>query len=192
LSDEPTKERLRHAGDDVERRTITVPVGDVLVTTENVVIQDVLGRLFAKSAKHPIDGDSYAAGRQWQHDWDQSGAGKISAVDTSRDVVQGGQFKDMTAKAIDAYSRYKKARKAVGHDLSHVLFHILLMDEEPSEYGRKWLWHTNPKLAGVEAKAVLRVALKRLAFVYYGETKPVMASHHEPGYRPQIQPLENT
>jgi len=186
VSDEPTKERLRHAGDDVERRTITVGEGETLVTTENFVINDVLGRMFSKSAKHPIDGDSYAAGRQWQHDWDQSGAGKIGAVDTSRDVVQGGKMHDMTARALDAFRRYTNARKAVGHDLAHILFHVLLMDEEPAEYGKKWLWHTNEKLAGVEAKAVLRVALKRLAFVYYGDSKPPMAAHHEAGYRPSI------
>lgn len=146
----------------------------------------ILDALFSKSEKYPINGDQYAAGRQLHSDFDLADIGKIGAVDTTRDVVQGGQFRDIPAKSIDALGRYRRAIKAVGHTHAHILFHVVLMEERLEVYGQKWCHHRNAKLAKVAAKEALRRALTDLAFHYFGRRQVTTMAAHAPGYKPGI------
>ena len=198
---EPTKERLRKAATYDEKGGViesgfdepVLKVADPVtgVATERQVKRmldgSVLDALFSKAEKYPIGGDQYAAGRQLHNDWDMTGSGKIGAVDPSRDVVSGGQMKDMTATAIDALGRYRRAIKAVGHTHAHVLFHVVLMEERLEVYGQKWCYHQSKKLAKVAAKEALRRALTDLAFHYFGKRQGRTVAAHEADYRPTIQ-----
>lgn len=152
--------------------------------TKRMLDGSVLDQLFSKAERYPIDGDQYAAGRQLHSDWDKTGSGKIGAVDPSRDAVDGGQMKDMTAEAIDALGRYRRAMKAIGHTHGHVLFHVVLMEERLEVYGQKWCYHNSKKLAKVAAKEALRRALTDLAFHYGFVKRPHMQAAHAEGYRP--------
>ena len=195
----PTKERLRKAATHDENGKVidsgfdepVLKVPDP-ITGESIERQvkrmldgSVLDALFSKAERYPIDGDQYAAGRQLLQCWDDSGAGKIGAVDTTREAVDGGQMRDPTAKAIDAHGHYKRKMKAVGHTHAHVLFHVLLMEEPLEVYGQKWCHHKNKKLAKVAAKEAFRRALTELAFQYgFVKQSPMVAAHVE-GYRPR-------
>ena len=197
---EPTKERLRKAATYDEKGGViesgfdepVLKVADPVtgVATERQVKRmldgSVLDALFSKAEKYPIDGDQYAAGRQLLQWWDDSGAGKIGAVDTTREAVDGGQMQDPTAKAIDAHGHYKRKMKAVGHTHAHVLFHVLLMEEPLEVYGQKWCHHKSKKLAKVAAKEAFRRALTELAFQCGFVKKPPMQAAHADGYRPSI------
>ena len=146
----------------------------------------VLDALFSKAEKYPIDGDQYDAGRRLLKDWDVSGEGKIGAVDTTREVVDGGQMRDPTTKAIDAQGRYKRALNKVGHTHAHVLYHVVLIEEKLEVYGQKWCHHQSKKLAKVAAKEALRRALTELAFHYGLVKNPPMQAAHKPDYKPSI------
>ena len=197
---EPTKERLRKAETrDEAGKVIDVGFDEPVlkvpdpITGESIERQvkrmldgSVLDALFSKAERYPIDGDQYAAGRQLLQWWDDSGAGKIGAVDTTREAVDGGQMQDPTAKAIDAHGRYKRAMKAVGHTHAHILFHVVLMEELLEVYGQKWCHHQSKKLAKVAAKEALRRALTELAMHFgFVKTRPMQAAHAQ-GYRPRI------
>lgn len=189
---EPTKERLRKAATYDEKGNIIDTGFEDFITddsklTKRMLDGSVLDALFSKAEKYPIDGDQYAAGRQLHNDWDMTGSGKIGAVDTTRDAVDGGQMKDMTAKAIDALGRYRRAIKAVGHSHAHVLFHVVLLEERLEIYGQKWCYHSSEKLAKVAAKDALRRALTDLAFHYFGKRQGRTVAAHEADYRPTIQ-----
>lgn len=188
---EPTKERLRKAATyDDAGKVIDTGFEDFITDdsklTKRMLDGSVLDALFSKAERYPIDGDQYAAGCQFHKDWDDSGSGKIGAVDTTRDAVDGGQMKDMTAKAIDALGRYRRASKAVGHTHAHVLFHVVLFEERLELYGQKWCCHRSKKLAKVAAKEALRRALTDLAFHYFGKRQGRTVAAHEPDYRPSI------
>lgn len=148
----------------------------------------ILDRLFSKAEKHPIDGNQYVAGRQLQVDWDNSNAGKVRVVDTTRDAVDGGKMADITAAAMDALRRYNRAKKKVGPSHAHVLEEVLIFERTLEEYGKRYCFHRNPKLAKVAAKDALRRALHDLAF-HYGLVShvPIQVAHVE-GYKPVIQP----
>ena len=189
---EPTKERLRKAATyDDKGQVVDTGFEDFITDdsklTKRMLDGSVLDALFSKAEKYPIDGDQYAAGRQLHSEFDLAGVGKIGAVDTTRDAVDGGQMKDPTAKSIDALGRYRRAIKAVGHTHAHVLFHVVLMEERLEVYGQKWCSYQSKKLAKVAAKEALRRALTDLAFHYGFVKNPSMAASHEPGYRPSIQ-----
>lgn len=190
MTDEPigaTKERLAKAGEDVEE--FKTETGRATV---RLLDGSILDALISKAEQYPINGNQYAAGRQLHSDWDMAGAGKIGAVDTTREAVDGGQAKDMTAKAMDAQGRYRRAIKAVGHTHAHVLFHVVLMEERLELYGQKWCCHQSKKLAKVAAKEALRRALTELAFHYGFAKKPEgRFVSHAFDYKPTIQEPAN-
>ena len=188
---EPTKERLRKAATYDDKGVVMDTGFEDFITddsrlTKRMLDGSILDAMFSKSEKYPINGDQYAAGRQLHSDFDMANIGKIGAVDTTRDVVQGGQFRDIPAKAIDALGRYRRAIKAVGHTHAHILFHVVLMEEKLEVYGQKWCYHQSKKLAKVAAKEALRRALTDLAFHYFGRRQVATMAAHKPDYKPSI------
>jgi hypothetical protein len=190
-TDDITFERAEKAATKDETGKVVDPGFEDFVTedsklTKRMLDGSVLDALFSKAEKYPINGDQYAAGRQLHSDFDLADIGKIGAVDTTRDVVQGGQFRDIPAKAIDALGRYRRAIKAVGHTHAHILFHVVLMEERLEAYGQKWCHHRNAKLAKVAAKEALRRALTDLAFHYFGRRQVATMAAHAADYKPSI------
>ena len=173
---EPTPERLRHAGDDVE---------DFITDTNKRTrrIQDTLDML---ASRRKITGDQYTAGRELYDDWYKSGLAASGVVDPARIVVDGGKFEFMTDVAIDALGRFAKAIKHVKDVHAHALTNIVLIGVSLAEYAWKYEGYTDVENAKIAATTRLRAALTELDYFYYGHRKTKRGSSHAPDYRPTI------
>ena len=184
---EPTKERLRMAGDASERVTMTMKVGDREEITSNLRMLDgsVLDMLMSRRS---ITLDHYSAGAQLYEDWFISRIGIVSAVDPSRDVVQGGKVDFAADRILIAAADFAEAILAVGKVHSNVLINVVLLDEDLATYARRSHPIKDDKDARYAGIVTLRNALTELDHYYHGKRSRQDGSSHMDDYRPVIQP----
>jgi len=185
LSDEPTKERLRKAGEAQERVTMTMGDGDVKEVTSNLRMLDgsVLDMLMTRRS---ITMDQYCAGAQLYTDWYVSKIGIVSAVDPSRDVVDGGKMELTSESRLTAGGKFAKAIVAVGKMHSSALINIVLLEEDLGTYARRWHPIKDDKDARYAGIVTLRNALTQLDYYYHGKREAQGGSSHAADYRPSI------
>jgi hypothetical protein len=173
----PTPQREAMAGDMVEE--YTTESGRKIKRLLDGSVLELL------NTRGSISGDQYTAGWSFFEDWYYSGMAASGAVDTEREVVDGGQHKPVTDKQLDAMFRWKRAIQAVGMVHSKALICLVLLDETPKSYGRRVYKRTQEKQATVAGITALVDALTALDYHYYGQRKtPRTQSSHLPDYKP--------
>lgn len=183
---EPTKERLRKAGDEWERNVIEIGEGESKVSslTYRMLDGSVLDNLASRKV---ITGDQYVAGVQLYQDWYLAGFASSGVIDPSKDVVDGGIVAGANDRVLDAAGRFAKALLAVGKVHSHPLINIILIEQPLNEYGLKRFSIKDEKDARLKAITALQLALEQLDYHYYGQRKTKGGSSHVADYRPTIQ-----
>lgn len=176
---EPTKERLRKAGDEIEDF-----ITDTGKRTHRLLDGSVLDNLASRKV---ITGDQYTAGVQLYQDWYLAGFASSGVIDPSKAVVDGGIPAGANDRVLDAAGRFAKALIAVGKVHSHPLIDIILLEQPLNEYGQKRFGIKDEKDARLKAITALQLALEQLDFHYYGQRKTKGGHSHAADYRPQIQ-----
>lgn len=178
----PTKERLRHAGEDVEEPAREY--GRIAFR-----VNAVLDRLRSKGA---INDDQYNAGNQIYSDWYLSGLSGSGAIDPSRDVVDGGKMETVTDVRLSAMDRYNRAIKRLSPIHLEAITNVVLLEiESLAEFGGRLHRYRDRADAQVSGASTLRDALSTLDFYYYGRRNTPTRASHVDGYRPSIQPSED-
>lgn len=173
----PTKERLRHAGEDVEE----------FITDTNrrsYRLNEVLDTLLRKRA---ITYDQKLAGDQIYSDWYDAGLSGSGAIDPSRDVVDGGQMQTHSDFVLAAMDRFNKAiaRLSPIH-LDAITMIVLLQVETLAQFGARVHLYKDKADASVAGASTVRDALSTLDYYYYGKRTTRMKATHVDGYRPTI------
>lgn len=181
-----TFERSKKAGDQHERVNITMKINDVDVTTSNLRMLDgsVLDMLMSRRS---ITLDHYSAGSTLYEDWYISKIGIVSAVDTARDVVDGGKIELTSESRLIAAGNFAEAILAVGKVHSNALINIVLLEEDLATYARRTHPIKDDKDARYAGIVTLRNALTQLDHHYHGKRENQGGSSHAPDYRPSIQ-----
>jgi len=178
LSDEPTKERLRKAGEAFEDF-----ITDTGARTKRMLDGSVLDKLVSRRS---ITGDQYTAGAQLYKDWYLAGFASSGVIDPGAVVVDGGKADMVNDRTLDAAGRFAKAILAIGKVHSHPLINIILLEEPMVQYGWKRHGYKNDDYAKLAAIVDLRSALTALDLYYYGHKKTKGGSSHAADYRPSI------
>ena len=176
----PTIERLRRAGQDVSEFT-TESGRKAIRLMDGSVLDKLMGR-------DVLSGDQYNAGLRLRLDFEQANIERVCAVDMTRIKVDGGQVEHVTAKSLDALTRWKNAMKAVGGIHARALSEMVLHDMPTHEYGHRFHRVKDRKDASLAARTSLQNALTELDLYYYGRRETRMAAHHEGDWRPEIAP----
>lgn len=178
----PTIERLRRAGQDVSE--FTTETGRKAI---RLMDGSVLDKLLGRGA---LSGDQYNAGIRLRTDWEQANIERVGAIDATRIKVDGGQVEHVTAKSLDALTRWKNAMKAMGGMHARALSEMVLHDMTTHDYGFRFHRRKDRKDASLAGIISLQNALTELDLYYYGRRDTRMASHHEGDWRPEIMPAE--
>jgi Domain of unknown function (DUF6456) len=142
---EPTVERMRRAGTDVER-------GD----TGQITMRDSpLERLLARKV---VSAEQYSAGQKYRHHWYHAGlSDQLESVDLSRVFATDfGAFSGMpkTESQLFHRQRYREAVTAIGKIGSHVLDWTVCREIELDQVGNSLGWSSR---AQAHAAAVERM-----------------------------------
>lgn len=174
---EATPERLAKAGDETEE--FKTETGR---TTLRLLDGSVLDMLLNRGA---ITGDQYHAGGQIYADWYYSGL-TPGAVDPGREQVDNASGSGDADRKLDAMTRYREARKAVGIVHWHVIEAVVLLEESLGGYGLRRFELTDWNYARKLTIAVLKAALDQLDYHYYGKRRGIYRQSHASDYRPAI------
>ncbi len=166
---------------------MTMKVGDREEITSNLRMLDgsVLDMLMSRRS---ITLDHYSAGAQLYEDWYVSKIGIVSAVDTARDVVDGGKIEPTSESRLIAAGNFAEAILAVGKVHSNALINILLLEEDLATYARRSHPIKDDKDARYAGIVTFRNALTELDHHYHGKRSIQGGSSHAADYRPVIQP----
>lgn len=180
----PTKERLAHAGRDVEAFS---PDENVNWRTIRMLDNAPLESLVTRGV---ITGDQYHAGMRFYGDWYYSGLSSLGVLDPGRIIVDTSPVYEQTENKLDSATRWRRAVQGVGLIHSHVLTSVLLNGERMETYGERAFKLADKKDARLAARVSLINALDALDMFYYGHRNERTQKAHRPDYRPAIQTLD--
>lgn len=155
-----TAERMKMAGGQVESF-----VTDTGRRTARMLDGSLLDAMMARGR---INGDQYAAGSQFHHDWYMGGLASSGVVDTTRERVDGGQHKQASDIKLDALGRFVRALKAIGRHHAEALLALICFEVRRDDYIRGLTGISSAQSANVAAETILLLALSALVDHYMG------------------------
>lgn len=184
----PTKERLAHAGRDVEAFSPDENINWQTIRMLDGSPLEKLATAGQKNERRGITGPQYSAGKRYYADWYYSGLAASGVVDPTRDRVDGGTYKDISDKRMAAQTRFNRACKAIGDVHRHVLDDIVLMESPLSAYAIRFEGQYERKYdRQVATLTALRLALDALDVHYNGHPSDRgVRRSHAADYRPKI------
>lgn len=113
------------------------------ITVERALRDDPLGQMHARNQ---ITEHQYAAGRKWQAAFETAGIGRIKAMDTTQEPVDGGgRFSDpMTDRRLRAFNDLKRWNGALGKAGAQLVNHVLCDKRSLREVGQLVYASTSP------------------------------------------------
>ena len=183
FENDPTPERLRHAGGISEDfKTDTSRKCKRL----NSIIDHMLGR-------HMIDAPLYAVAFRMQKMSYDAGFAALGAVDLSRVRVDGGGGFDLQQFRIDNANRFGDAMAAIGPHSSRVFREMVLHEMAAHEFGFRYCGLKDREYASRKAYDLLIVALQALEVHLTGGKRAAhspMQSHMVDDGKPSNRPDE--
>lgn len=173
----PTDERLaqaRLAGDETVQQVETEVKDenrDVVrvATTTRLIDGDVLALL---AARHVIDAEQFACGREYYRHWSGSGLSASGVPDLLTPRVDGGQFKPESEQRLGHLVKFMSMVRRLGEVHNRVLTSCLLAGESLLNHGLRRGPYRNEKQAKEWAQGRLVAALEQLVINEIGSTRP--------------------
>ena len=182
----PTPERMAKAGDNAAFEIHEIKHGEPVRVLR--MKDSPIDRL-AFGAKPKITGEQYHAAVRFYTDAYGAGLMPLGAVDTSKDVVDGGQYKNISDAKIAAQVRYEHAIRRLSHQHFHILESIVIQEVKISEYATRFKRFTERRERIAITIDRLCCALDELAKGYNPPRRDRgIGASHAPDYRPNISP----
>jgi hypothetical protein len=136
----PTRERMAKAiADEGERcaETIVIEITNNTGKSESAsvirITDSPLGKLALR--KHPkITPEQYSAGERYLTDAYHAGLMQNGVVDTTKERVDGGNYKDISDFVIAARQRHNSALRILDHIDVNILHHVVLEEKDIAHY----------------------------------------------------------
>lgn len=187
----PTKERLRHAGEDVEAFS---PDENVNFKTLRMLDGSPLEKLATAGRNNDrkgITGEQYHAGARYFADAFHAQLLASGVIDPTKQRVDCEGYKDIPDRRLAAQTRFNRACKAIGPVHQFVLDDVVLAESPIHVFADRFRQFSRHRDRMVAALTALRMALDALDIHYNGNRRMAQAYHsHADNYRPTLSPVE--